>query len=134
MKKQLIAFFTAGAIATSGISAPVQAGQADEFARLLMGAVIIGAIASQANGNTRVTVSRGNQHQHGYNRHNPRNHHHVRPNPPRHHVSHAPQPPRKCVITTKTRRGWETSFRPKCMKRNGWHRHSGLGWHPRNRH
>ena len=135
MKKQLIALFTAGAIATSGMSAPVQAGQADEIARLLMGAVIIGAIAQHANGNTRVTVSQGNHRQHGYNNHHRGGRQHVRPHqPPRHHVAHVPQPPRACTITTRVRGGWETSFRPKCMQRNGWHRHGGQGWHPMNRH
>lgn len=129
MKQQLIAFVTAGAIATTGMSAPVQAGQADELARILMGAVIIGAIAQHANGNTRVTVSRGTHYNHNHRGHR----HHV--TPPRHNrAAHAPRKPLACKIRKHTRNGWVTRYRAKCMQRMGWHRHNGLGWHPRNRH
>ncbi len=118
MKTQLIAITTAAAIAFTGLTAaPAQAGSGGEFARFLVGAAIIGVIASEVNKNNRPAVS---ERPHRYT-----------PKPkkqPRHRVYYQ-QKPRLCLRQRMTEFGWKTFYGKRCMANNGWERHDGRGWH-----
>jgi hypothetical protein len=123
MKSKIIAFITASAIATAGLSAPVKADE--RFVQFLVGAAVLGAIASAANnGNPRVTV-RTNQHHYRPHNVNPRPHRQQRY---RQHT-HVQQKPRQCLRQKWTNNGRKTFYAPNCMRQMGWHRHSGAGWH-----
>jgi hypothetical protein len=120
MTRKLIAFVTAGAIATAGLSAPAKADPGQDIARLLIGAAIVGAIINSANnGDARVTVTHGNS----------------RPGAGRPHahrppvVHHRPTPPRQCLVRERTRHGWTERYAPRCMARFGWKWERG-GWVP----
>jgi len=130
MKSKLIALITAGAIATTGISAPAQADPAEDLARILIGAAIIGAIVNSSNnGNTYSTVTR-RSHRHQPVVQPPRHRHQPVIQPPRrHHTAVNHHKPRQCMVKRHTARGWKKVYRQRCMQRLGWHRHSGLGWH-----
>lgn len=112
MKTRIIAITTAIAIASMGLSAPARANNADELARILFGAAIIGALVHTANNPPRATVTYG---------------------PPRGHyrpVHVTPQKPRQCLRREYTRRGWVNRFAPRCMANMGWTRNGAGRWVP----
>ncbi len=125
MKSQLIALFAAGSIASTGISVPTQARANDEFVKFLVGAAIIGAIASAANSfNNPATVTHG-YHGNNHKVHKPKKNKHS-------HVKR--KKPKKCLRQRWTNHGWKTFYGKRCMQERGYHRHSGKGWHKHIRH
>ena len=127
MKRQIIAFITAGAIATTGIgAAPARADQNDDWARMLMGMIVMGAMASATNdGRSRVTVTHGRNHY--APRHRVRDHRHRHRPHGRRHV----QPPQQCIGQFWNQNGWTTFYRPRCMTRHGWVQRHGRWVKPR---
>ncbi len=120
MKTKLIAFVTAGAIAMTGITAaPVQADPADDLARFLIGAAILGIVVNEANKhNTNVTVSTN------------RGHKAHKPNKRRHANANQRHKPRQCLRQKWTHNGWKKFYNRRCMADFGWHKHRKNGrWH-----
>jgi len=109
MKNKLAALITAGAIATAGLSAPVQASPADDMAKLLFGAVVIGAIINSTNSPRRAPVTR--RVVDPYPVVVVRHHHHAKPE--------------LCLRQRYTYNGWVTYYGKNCMRNNGWYLRNG---------
>ena len=118
MKTRIIAITTAIAIASMGLSAPARANNADELARILIGAAIIGALVHTANNPPRATVTYGPPR--GY----------YRPTVPPRPAYVTPQMPRQCMRREYTRRGWVNRFAPRCMADMGWTKNGAGRWVP----
>jgi hypothetical protein len=118
MKTQLIAITTATAIAFTGLaSAPAQAGSGGEFARFLVGAVILGAIANEVNKNNAPARQ-------------PRAHSN-RPAPHVHRQAAAVTrgKPAQCKRSAYRDHSLKVWYRAKCMNKFGWERHNNGPWH-----
>jgi hypothetical protein len=119
MKTKLIAIVTAGAIAMTSITAaPVQADQADDLARFLIGAAILGIVVNEVNkSNTNATVTTNRRHK----VYKPNNRRHVKANQNK---------PRRCLRQRWTNHGWKKFYAKRCMQDFGWHKHQKNGrWH-----
>jgi len=116
MKRNLIGFITAGAIATAGLTpTAASADQGRDLLGLIVGIAAIATIADAARKNeNRATVSSRNTH---------------RPQAAVRHVYRAPVPPRRCIVQTRTRHGWVSYYGKRCMARLGW-KSRGRNWEP----
>lgn len=123
MKSQIIAFITAGALATTSLAAPVKADPADDLLRLAIGVAVVGAIVNSANQNdNKVVVTHGNQGQ----KHKVKKHKNKK-------VQRSAKKPRQCLVRKWKNGGWKKRYDKNCMAHYGWQRHSGQGWHKHRR-
>jgi len=130
MKKQLIAFITAASVASVTLSAPAKADPGRNLANILLGVIVLGAIASSVNeGNAHVTVQPNRRH----DVHNNQRQNTHRKNTHR-QKTHRAQKPRHCLERVHTRHGWKKRYDRRCMKRHGWHFERGHGWVKNRRH
>lgn len=127
MKTKLVAMITAGAIAVTSLGAvPVQADPADDLARLLFGAAVIGIIVHEANKNKQPAVVTRNNH---------KKHKKIHRQNKRKHAGHSHKKPRQCLRNRQRPNGtWRTVYGRKCMLNRGWHLGQN-GWYmPRHAH
>lgn len=108
---KFVSAVVAGSIAlTAGFSAPAAAGaDSEQLARILLGAVAVGAIAHQVNKNSRSreTVV----HHNDYQSYRPR-------------VEHHNHRPKTCLRRKYTGHGWKTFYSSRCLEQ---HRHRRNG-------
>jgi hypothetical protein len=132
MKTKLLAFVTAGAIATSGLTVTsAQAGPNDDLVKFLVGAAIIGAIASEANkAQKKQKVTRAPVHR--PHRAQVQRPHRPQVQQPHRQVRVSYNKPNTCLRQRWTQNGWKTFYAKQCMITRGWERHDGIGWHKHN--
>lgn len=130
MKAKFIAMITAGAIATSGLSATTaNANSNDDLFRILAGIAIIAAITNNANDGT-VTVTPSQHHVKNNRRIRAGNFSlprrcfkKVSRNPAKAKLKFRKSeclPPRQCLRKRHTRNGWVKSYAHRCLQRTGW--------------
>ena len=117
---KFVSAIVAGSIAISaGFAAPAFAGaDRNQLARILLGAVAVGAIAHQVNKNkkSREAVVHHNQ----YKPHQPR-------------VVYDRHRPRTCLRKKYTQHGWKTFYSQKCLKQHR-NRHGDRDWNHNHKH